>query len=339
MPVDDRSPRVASSGAESTRNGVVVGVDGSPASSAAVRWAADWAHQRRTPLRLVTAHPVAARSAVAHVRVTRDLHTLLIKAAATAVSRHPELSIAMDVLHQSPSAALVELGAHADLVVVGKRGAGGWSNLLLGSVAADVASHAACVVVVVPPTFDNARSGPVVLGLDGGPESREAAEFAFRTAQGSSGRLTAVHVVPEPQTLFTGPTVVAAPPGPDGAPQLPQAIEATLERCTRRHPGVTVERRTAVGSPAIELSHAAAHASLVVVGSRGRGGFTGLLLGSTSQDLLQAADCPVAVVRPGDLGVVDDRDHAVHDRRTDGGRRPLVWVRDPLPTPGGHRED
>lgn len=295
MPTDHRNPRSAPDGQAGPPTGVVVGVDGSPAAAAAVRWAADWAHQRRMPLRIITAHQVAARSAVAHAHVSKELHTLLIRAAAAAVSRHPDLPIAMDVVRQSPAAALVDLGAHADLIVVGKRGAGGWSGLLLGSVAADVASHAECVVVVVPPEFEQGRGGPVILGLDGGPESREAAEFAFRAARASSGRLIAAYVDPDPQT------VLADSPRPSPADELPEAFEATLAECARRHPDVAVVRRTAAGNPAVELGRLATGASLLVVGSRGRGGFAGLLLGSTSRDALQAAPCPVAVVRPGDL--------------------------------------
>ncbi len=306
------------------RTGVVVGVDGSPASARAVLWAADWAHQRNLPLRLVTAHPVAARSAAVHARVMTELRTLLIRAAAAAVARHPDLRIAMDVVRKSPAAALVGLAPEADLIVVGKRGSGGWSGLLLGSVAADVATHAECVVVVVPAAPDRAAAGTgstgstVVLGLDGGPESREAAEFAFRMARATDRSVTAVYVAPEAANVLTGPPVGPLNPSRretgDGTEDLPPAVASTLEDCARRHPDVVVVRRTATGNPAIQLCRHAADAALLVVGSRGRGGFAGLLLGSTSRDLLQAAASPVAVVRPGDLAAPgDDRmqpDHA-----------------------------
>lgn len=309
MPADHRSPGPARDGRLGQPPvGVVVGVDGSPAATAAVRWAADWAHERSIPLRMATAHQVAAHSAIAHARVRTELHTLLIRSAAVAVARHPDLSVAMDIVRQSPTAALVDLGSRAELVVVGKRGAGGWSGLLLGSVAADVAAHADCVVVVVPRDFEAVRGRPVVLGIDGGPESREAAEFAFRTAQASGRPLTAVYVAPERQTLLgEAPGPPPSPPagsvGPDLG-ELPEAVEAALEDAARRHPAVTVVRRHAVGNPAVQLCRLAVGAALLVVGSRGRGGFAGLLLGSTSRDSLQAASCPVAVVRPGDLATL-----------------------------------
>lgn len=285
-------------GAGPSATGVVVGVDGSAASAAAVRWAADWAHERGLPVRLVTAHAVATRSGAVPARLTTELNRLLIRTVAATVARHPELMVAMEISRLSPAAALIELSPHADLIVVGKRGSGGWSSLLLGSVAADVAAHADGVVVVCPQELGHGPRSPVVLGLDGGPGSRETAEFAFRTAAESARGLIAVYVAPDALTLLTGAggdpeQLMTHPP--------PEPFDTVLRACGRRYPGVTVEVMTVRGNPAVQLCRIAADAALLVVGSRGRGGFPGLLLGSTSRDVLQATSCPVAVVRPGDL--------------------------------------
>ncbi len=293
------------SGRLSRSLGVVVGVDGSQESLSALRWAADWAHDAGLPLHVIAAHQVAARSAAEHGRVTQALNSVLIRAAAAAASRHPDLAVGVDIAWSSPAAALVGVSPRAHLLVVGKRGSGGWAGLVLGSVAADVSAHAECVVVVVPERDGRAEhGGPVVLGLDAGSESAEAAEFAFRVAQRCTATLIAVHVDD------TAPDTADAANAPDrrvgaaGAPEptWPSAVDDTLLRLSRRHPDVTLERRMVSGTPAQQLCRASAGASMLVVGSRGRGGFAGLLLGSTSVDVLQAASCPVAVVRPGDLG-------------------------------------
>lgn len=309
MPADQGRARPA---------GVVAGLDGSSAANAAAAWAADWAHHQGLPLRLVTAAPAVAHSAQVHAQLVHELHAVLVRGAAAATAQHPGLPISVDVLHHSPAAALVELSSQARLMVVGNRGAGGWADLLLGSVAADVAAHAHCVVVVCPERRPHRFDGRIVLGVDDGPQTQEAAEFAFRVAAQWSCPLTAAHVLDSDVGPFASsahslqPAAGRGPDGTGGGARLPDAVRATLAACAARHPDVTVEEITTTGRPAAVLSRLAQDAGLLVVGSRGRGGFAGLLLGSTSRDLLQAASCPVAVVRPGDLA----------GTRQDGCRRP-----------------
>lgn len=280
--------------------GVVVGVDGSPESSTAVQWAADWAHRGGLPLRLVTAYPLAARSELSHGRVRRELHSLLIRQAAGAASRHPDLPMALDIAWTSPAAALVRLSAAAHVVVVGKHGVGRWADVLLGSVAADVSAYAACTVVVCPsePSEEQSsdRTGHVVVGLDGGENSHATGDLAFAMATLWARPLTAVHVTASPDNILLGKARSAAPV--QRRDVLPHPVEATLQDWIRRYPDVRVERRWVQGHPAIQLCRIAERADILVVGSRGRGGFAGLLLGSTSRDVLQGAHCPVAIVRP-----------------------------------------
>uniref|UniRef100_UPI000B2A629E universal stress protein n=1 Tax=Piscicoccus intestinalis TaxID=746033 RepID=UPI000B2A629E len=152
---------------------IVVGVDGSSAATDAARWAAMWAQRAGRPLRLLSASASRER---------RGLTSLFVRETAAVLERHPDLSV--DCVHEcaDASAALIEASRSAEAVVVGSRGAGGWEASRIGGVARDVSAYARCVVAIVPPGESFPPQGPVVVGVDGSPESEEAAEFAARQA-------------------------------------------------------------------------------------------------------------------------------------------------------------
>ncbi|AKT51857.1 universal stress protein [Arsenicicoccus sp. oral taxon 190] len=284
---------------------VVVGVDGSSGARPALEWAAREAEGRRATLVLVMAQELAvpAPSEAGWTFGLDDVlrestERLLDEAAELVRRRHPDLDVTTQGVFGSPAAALIEASRHATLVVVGSRGAGGWPGLLLGSVSGAVAAHGHCPVVVVPDRCEHTDpQGPVVVGVDDSAESARAAAFALAEADGRGVPVVAVHA----WTLsFHGgvvPTEEGSEPYTSMREQQSQLVTRVLEHPRAAHPDVPVEHRIVRSTSVSALTEASRGASLVVVGSRGRGGFAGMLLGSTSRQLLQTSQAPVAVVR------------------------------------------
>jgi nucleotide-binding universal stress UspA family protein len=184
----------------------------------------------------------------------------------------------------------------AELVVLGDRGLGGFAGLLIGPVAVTLAAHAACPIVVVrgPEPDRMVRSEAVVVGVDGSPTSEAAVAFAFEAAALRGVPLVAVH------TWFDMVVDATMAPLIDWDVMEADEREVLAERLAgwaEKYPDVAVRRLVARDRPARALVEESGRAQLVVVGSRGRGGISGLLLGSVSQTLLHHAACPVAVVQ------------------------------------------
>ncbi len=282
---------------------VVVGVDGSDSALRAVRWAAEDAGRRGVPLRLV--HTFVPLTSYAPRAVDpRTLHTAmrdrgrewLDQASAVAAQAGPGLSVDAVLVEASPVTTLVRESRDAALVVLGSRGLGGFTGLLVGSTAVGLAGRARCPVVVVRGAYEE-TAGPVVVGVDGTPTGEAAIAFAFAEAAARGAELVAVHA----WTDLLVETAVATSAGLlDLAPVEQQAEELLAERLAgwgQEYPDVRVTREVVHDRPARALLRHAEHARLLVVGSRGRGGFRALVLGSTSQHLLYHAPCPVVVVR------------------------------------------
>jgi nucleotide-binding universal stress UspA family protein len=285
---------------------VIAGVDGSPAGYEAAVWAADEAriHGCRLVLVSVNAWPsylaTVARAGspgwdVEEGRaVARDV---LEQARRTVLAAVPGLELSTEVAEGSPAQTLVERSRTAALVVVGRRGDGEFSTLLLGSTATQIAVHAAGPVVVVPeaqpvPT----PGGPgVVVGVDIGEHGQEAVGFGFEEAVRRAVPLTAVRAW---TLLSEEPAIRSFAPDPEElqAQQRRLLSEALAGWCAK-YPDVPVRHwlvRRHTGRALVEASQGA---SLLVVGARGAGGFAGLLLGSVSDAAVRHAHCPVAVVR------------------------------------------
>ncbi|WP_405968418.1 universal stress protein [Streptomyces sp. NBC_00015] len=263
---------------------VVVGVDGSAVSLAAVAAAARAAARRGAALRVVHADvPVKPRLLVPDPMS----RTLVHEAATHALDVAPGVAVTAAVVTGDAVYVLEAESRAADLIVVGSRGRGGVMGLLLGSTPVSLAAHSHCPVMTVreePPT--SADAGPVVLGVDGSPDSDEAVDVAFAEAARRRAELVAVHAW-------------QADKGSPGA--APGAAEQMLARAiagrTDTRPDVRV-RRDLVGGTAREvLIEASKAAQLLIVGARGRGAVAGLLLGSVSQAAMTHAHCPVVTVR------------------------------------------
>ncbi|MCL3862293.1 universal stress protein [Actinotalea sp. K2] len=285
---------------------VVVGIDGSSSAQAAVLWAATEATARGRVLRIIHAvgqqailvvDPEATPGADDEPRPGGP-RRLLDDAVEHARTAGPHLVIETRLATGAPAAALLDEGTNACLVVLGSRGLGGFTGLLLGSVGVQVAAHARCPVVVVRPTVatSSARSsGRVVVGVDGSQASDRALTFGFAAAARRSLGVTMVRAWQPPVPVH--PSLLIPLEDLHEAEHL--QLLASLATVRQHYPGVDVTIALVNDHPAHALAVESDGASLLVVGSRGLGGFAGLLLGSVSQAVLRHARCPVAVVGPG----------------------------------------
>jgi len=284
---------------------IVVGYDGSASARDALRWALDEAAGRRAPLRLVyvVELPVTAGSmfpmpfeysAEAH---RMQAESLLADAAEQAGTSHPAVEVSSTILAGSAATTLCELSDEARLLVVGARGLSRVASLLVGSTSTALAAHARCPVVVVREgAGDQARGGPVVVGFDDSPHAQVAAAFAFEEAAVREGELVAVRAWTPPTMPWRSdvrPLIrdVAELETAEG-----HSLQLAVDGLADKHPSVAVRTRLIVGDARHALTEASAGAQLVVVGSRGRGGFAGVFPGSVSHHLLHHAHCPVAVI-------------------------------------------
>jgi nucleotide-binding universal stress UspA family protein len=285
--------------ASHTGRTVVVGVDGSADALRAVCWAADEAGRRRVPLRLVNAFGwtegvVGARYRGILLERARDL---IATAAAIAREQTPGLEIEEQVIVGFPIGVLSAEARHAQLVVLGSRGESRIEGLLAGSVAVALAAHAACPVVVVRGrelSVDEAAGLPLVVGVDGSPVSEAAIAFAYEAAAARRAPLVAVHTW---RDLVADPALAPLLDWDAIEDDERRLLAERLAGWSEKYPDVRVQRIVTRDRPAHQLLEQAAKAQLVVVGSRGRGEFAGLVLGSVSNALVHKADCPVAVVR------------------------------------------
>jgi nucleotide-binding universal stress UspA family protein len=286
--------------------GVVVAVDGSPAARVAVDWAARDAALRRVPLTIV--HVIAPLDIGPWVDLPltpefwedRDRHgrRVLEKALATVndalADSDEELLIDTRLVHDAIVPTLVDMSKESDLLVVGCRGFGGVKGLLLGSVSSGLVHHAHCPVAVIhdeDPMMDHPAMAPVAVGIDGSPASELATEIAFDEASRRGVELVAVH------TWMNSADFPIEVPRDEVDAQAGEELSQRLAGWCERYPDVVVRRVIGQDNPAHKLLEESERAQLLVVGSHGRGGFAGLLLGSVSSQVAHAARMPVIVAR------------------------------------------
>jgi len=298
---------------------VLVGVDGSPASLEAADWAAAYAHAHGRALHLVCAYSVPSFTAAAldggyaaldDTAIAEGARAVLDEAVARVSATGVRTTSAVAI--GDAAAVLVELSRGASTVVVGTRGRGGFAERLLGTVSSALPAHAHCPTVVVPyrrrrgggsepedTTQDAAhrtRVGRIVVGVDGSPAAEVALEHAIQEAEAWGAELTAVAGVP----ISTGTSYLAWLPAPVDHEtvlhDVAEGLDVVVDRALTGHPDLQVRRHVLDGTGAQLLTEFSGAVDLMVVGSRGRGGFAGLLLGSTSQAVLHHSTCPVMVV-------------------------------------------
>lgn len=281
---------------------IIVGVDGSEPSLLATDWAAAEAARRKAPLRVVHVVPPWLYEAPADPgaslirdRLLQDGRNIVDLGAARARDRAPGLEVTGEQTGGQPAEALLRRARDALMVVTGPRGTGGLTGLVLGSVAVQVATHAPCPAVVVRPSEPSAR-GEIVVGVDGSPAGAAAIGFAFEEASVRGARLRALLAWTHPVSTGPGDMVPLVHDLGILAADEQRLLSEALAGRRAEYPDVEVVAETVRGRAARVLAEASGHADLLVVGSRGRGGFAGLLLGSVGHAMLMRARCPVAVV-------------------------------------------
>ncbi|WP_069629456.1 universal stress protein [Streptomyces niveus] len=284
---------------------LVVGVDGSEGSLRALDWAVAEADRRGLPLRIVHAslweHYEGIRPRLAADRPSEQV--LAENLVATSEERvnalAAQVKVTTDVQPEEPVTALLREGNDAALLVVGSRGRGPVTAMLLGSVSLSVAARARCPVVVVRGQEPDGRTGlgRVVLGVGDGVA---AARFAFREARSRGCELVAVRA-------WRSPVHEAVPyPLADNDPMradrqgADECVDAVLAGLGEDLTEVTVRREVVQGTAHQTLLEHTAPGDLLVVGARRRPGAVGLQLGRVNHAMLHYAPCPVAIVPEGD---------------------------------------
>ncbi len=286
---------------------IVVGIDGSPASTAALSWAVHDAILRNVPLTLVhaiaptvaTGLGTAMPSGVARWQKEQGRRVLGdgVRMVEQIAGDRLRARVDRELLFSGAVAGLVDVSRHAGMIVAGCRGRGALRNRLLGSVSSGLVHHAYCPVAVVhdsdPPLPDTSQL-PVLVGVDGSPTSEAATAVAFDEAARRGVGLVALHAWSDVD--------ISEFPGLDWPTTRMDAEEVLAERLAgwqEVHPDVPVRRLVVRDDPARRLVEESDSAQLVVVGSHGRGGFTGMLLGSVSAAVMQSVRMPVLIVRTG----------------------------------------
>lgn len=295
---------------------VLVGVDGSAPSLHALDWAAAYALRVGWPLHIVCTYSLPSFTAASLDGGYAALDDSAIQEGARAVLEEARaraegagVRTTATVTTGDAAGVLVEMSREHALVVVGTRGRGGFTERLLGTVSSALPAHAHCPTVVVPyrvggkddeggaqelpPVRDLRR---IVVGVDGSPSAEIALRHAIRQARAWDAELVAVAGVP----VGAGAGLLAWLPASIDHEQVladvTEGFNVIIDRHEAEHPGLTIKRIVLDGTGAELLTEFSTASDLIVVGSRGRGGFRGLLLGSTSQAVLHHSACPVMVV-------------------------------------------
>lgn len=278
---------------------ILVAYDGSPDAQLALRWAAEESLRTRAPTRVLVVNevpPPTWGTAAGMAVVTRGFvldPSVLLDGAKQVMTDAGVGTSTIDQRSGHVVGELLRAAASASSVVIGSSGHGRVGEVLIGSVSQHVARHATCPVVVVREPRDGAADR-IVVGIDGSQRSAAALDYACRRAEATGETVVAIHGwhVRTPST-----DVWSHEPRSVATEERELLLAESIAGVCADHPDVRLEQEVVPVAPEDCLVDASASASLVVVGSRGLGFFSGMLLGSVSQAVLHRATCPVAVVR------------------------------------------
>lgn len=280
---------------------ILVGVDGSHASYKATWWAANYAKHAGLTLQIVCAYSLPSYAAVSFDATYTamgddnaahsDAQEILSKAKAIADEQGVEAATL--IVTGDPASVFVELSRNYNLIVIGNRGKGGLAERLLGTTSSSLPAYAYCPIVVVPYTDDDGNLmhlnniiTKVAVGSDESKWGLKALEIAADFADAWGAELDVISAVPNMKGSEDEGVMAS----------FKEDLDVRIKPLEESHPNLTINKQIVPGPAVGALTKASYDHDVVVVGSRGRGGFTGLLLGSTSQGLLQHAVGPVYVV-------------------------------------------
>ena len=280
---------------------ILVGVDGSHASYKATWWAANYAKHAGLTLQIVCAYSLPSYAAVSFDATYTamgddnaahsDAQEILSKAKAIADEQGVEATTL--IVTGDPASVFVELSRNYNLIVIGNRGKGGLAERLLGTTSSSLPAYAYCPIVVVPYTDDDGKLmllnntiTKVAVGSDESKWGLKALEIAANFAAAWDAELDVISAVPNMKGSDDEGVMAS----------FKDDLEVRIKPLEEAHPDLKINKQIVPGPAVGALTKASYDHDVVVVGSRGRGGFTGLLLGSTSQGLLQHAVGPVYVV-------------------------------------------
>ena len=266
---------------------ILVGVDGSHASYKATWWAANYAKHAGLTLQIVCAYSLPSYAAVSFDATYTamgddnaahsDAQEILSKAKAIADEQGVEATTL--IVTGDPASVFVELSRNYNLIVIGNRGKGGLAERLLGTTSSSLPAYAYCPIVVVPYTDDdgnlmhlNNTITKVAVGSDESKWGLKALEIAANFAAAWDAELDVISAVPNMKGSDDEGVMAS----------FKDDLEVRIKPLEEAHPDLKINKQIVPGPAVGALTKASYDHDVVVVGSRGRGGFTGLLLGSTS---------------------------------------------------------
>ncbi|EPH03802.1 hypothetical protein HMPREF1531_01228 [Propionibacterium sp. oral taxon 192 str. F0372] len=299
---------------------IVVGTDGSDRATKAIDYAADRAVARGLELVIVNVIPemplpgrtsAASRihDGVAYVEAyTKAAQERLNARVAEVMQRFPGVVVSGQLVHGHASHVLAQASKQAAMVVVGARGQSAPVSVkVLGGTSDAVTAHARGPITVISDFAEITPDGPVVVGVDDSAQAKVALHLGFEVANARRVPLIVINSWDiGPYDAFNADIWAAAMESITAECQ--QMVDEMLAPEKAQFPDVQVETRIKRGRPGVALVEASKGMGLMVVGSRGRGGFKGLLLGSTSKQVLREALCPVVVTHSTEL-VPDGPEH------------------------------
>jgi nucleotide-binding universal stress UspA family protein len=276
---------------------VVVGIDGSQDGLLALDWAVELAARRRWAVRAIHVLDQTRPAQPLPAAAGTDDGTEVLEDAADELERLGFTDATLDLRTGHPAEVLLTAAADAALLVIGRRGAGGFAELRVGSVSQICAACARTALVVVPDTWQREESefGLIAVGVDGSPSGQAALGFAFEAAAERGAELLLIHVPDVPES-FPRPGLWTDPEDAPWHRDARRLVGAALNRWPDKYPDVVFRTHYSAGHPIQVLARQSAYADLVVVGGLGLSEYTPLRLGSVARGLLDHTVCPIAIV-------------------------------------------
>ncbi|MFE0579657.1 MULTISPECIES: universal stress protein [unclassified Streptomyces] len=277
---------------------VVVGVDGSEPARQAALWAAGEAERRGRPLRIVYGADTDGRALYASAetieRVRAAGRELLDETVVAVKDTYPGLVVTTELSRGDAAAGLHRAAGLRGTIVVGNRGLGGFSSLMLGSVGLKVAAGARTPVIVVRGTGSGPENGTVLAGVRDAHDL-DCVRHAAHEAELRKAELRLLHVWNVLQSV--GDVVTMMDDLTEIADEYVRHLTAVTEQIRREFPDLTVradaEKSTSVAAALVEASR---HADLLVMGGRRASAYLGPTLGRHTHSLVHHSHCPVLLV-------------------------------------------